>query len=1621
MQYEEGSARGALLKIEGYRSLEYLDYPALPFRVVGILLPQGEEVVSYRLEIQDEIMVAPRRPLALHEGSERDDGTSAGIVLAKSAAETEDGIFPRWRARHTGSSDYRGYHIANFAVYPVRYDVATGGLVVCTEARLVVETAPASSAVVGAKRVRHVDGFREKSRSDLETMVVNPEEAAGYVWSDIEVNPGTRGFVPSYEPSMQGSEVAYLIVTNEAMASTFQKLADAKTKKGVPAVVRTTEWISENYRAGADLAESIRIFIREAYEKWGVEWVLLGGDTEVIPARFGFVAFYTGDFIPTDMYYSCLDGSWNADADSLWGEAYHSSTDTGDDCDLYAEVYLGRLPASNAAEAGVLVNKTINYAIPIDAGSKSKFLMLAEVVFPSDYHPGDAIILDGAEISQAVYTSHLNGNPDVTTARLYENYTAYPGSTQLLRTLSIDSMNAGTGHILHVGHGYKYNMSVGDGSILNYDANSLTNGNKIFAMYLMNCTNVAFDTDCLAEYFLLNPNGGALSVTGASRSAFPSASRPYLDTYYHMLFDQDITQLGKLHALSREPYTSSAFGETADRWTHFIYNLLGDPETCLFQGRARTFAVVKPASALFGPNDIQIQVTSGGAPYDSAFVCLYKKGDDYRYAPTGPTGAVTFDDFLCKSSGPIYVTVTGLNHGRYLDSIMVASQTPAYLRVNATMIEDFVVGNNDRRIDAGETAHFHIELKNTGMTAATKLYGAIRSQDPEVIVIDSTSVYPNISAGGKGTSVDGFRFAVSPTMPDEDPIEFTVEVRDSTGRFWSEKLALEVHAPALALYVNTMTDTLPYGNNNGIIEAGENFLLAVGIKNFGTGTAYGLSAKIRSLDSDLIVTDSTSVYGDIALLGTEYGSGFVLREVNIAQVNQFSLTVTDAYGRTLSRTMELRRPAAPTTLVLNASYGATEIQLTWHRPDSAESYRYRVYHSLDSGGPYTAVNRDLISYTLFRDTDLLPSTRYYYVVTTVDSCGNEGPPCAEKTATTSPPQLLGWPNRLGKETASSVKIADVDGDRHPDIVVGADYIYAWNANGIELRDGDGQPLTWGVFNTLGSNYTATVALGDLDGVLGFEIVGSSWNTRQIYVFNKNGATLPGWPKTVKYQCWASPVLADLDGDGDLEIVAYDISGIVYAWHHNGVEVRDGDLNPTTDGYFFVTKNPNTWHLSTPGFADMDEDGIGELIVCAPGDSIYCLNGNGSRVPGWPVPLADVGANITASPAIGDIDGDGHLEMIVPSSAGRVYGLNHNGTMMTGWPQWIYCNANTIVPSPALADLDDDGRLEIVIAGLDKKCYILRHDGTAFPHWPQVYTTAGTSESSPIIADIDGDRSLDIILGCEEGRLNAWNLDGEYIAGFPILLGSFIRGTPMVHDIDLNGDLELAASCWDQNVYVWDLAGEWYNGCMQWNGFHANVYNNGLKDFLAPTDASGIACIFRLLDDGIELTWSVVPEALSWNLYRERSGAGFELIAARLHADETNMVNFIDATAEAGLSYRYRLEADGRADLVRTTEEIMVPVRDARLYQNHPNPFNPSTTIPFAIPGGAETRRNALLAVYDIRGSLVKALVQGALSGGRHEAVWDGRNDRGESVASGIYFVQLSTGGYQASRKLILLR
>jgi hypothetical protein len=88
-----------------------------------------------------------------------------------------------------------------------------------------------------------------------------------------------------------------------------------------------------------------------------------------------------------------------------------------------------------------------------------------------------------------------------------------------------------------------------------------------------------------------------------------------------------------------------------------------------------------------------------------------------------------------------------------------------------------------------------------------------------------------------------------------------------------------------------------------------------------------------------------------------------------------------------------------------------------------------------------------------------------------------------------------------------------------------------------------------------------------------------------------------------------------------------------------------------------------------------------------------------------------------------------------------------------------------------------------------------------------------------------------------------------------------------------------------------------------------------------------------------------------------------------------------------------------------------------LGHNYPNPFNPVTTIPYALPKA----EHVTLMIYNIQGQLVQTLVDRRMEAGNHVATWDGKDSRGIPMASGIYFVRMKSGDFLKVNKMTLLK
>ncbi|MCA9754003.1 MAG: T9SS type A sorting domain-containing protein, partial [Gemmatimonadetes bacterium] len=138
----------------------------------------------------------------------------------------------------------------------------------------------------------------------------------------------------------------------------------------------------------------------------------------------------------------------------------------------------------------------------------------------------------------------------------------------------------------------------------------------------------------------------------------------------------------------------------------------------------------------------------------------------------------------------------------------------------------------------------------------------------------------------------------------------------------------------------------------------------------------------------------------------------------------------------------------------------------------------------------------------------------------------------------------------------------------------------------------------------------------------------------------------------------------------------------------------------------------------------------------------------------------------------------------------------------------------------------------------------------------------------------------------------------------------------------------------------------------------------------------------------------------------------------------NVLDFSGPSTPAAYEWATYGGNDRRTSVYREPEDLGVGVDpDAptamvfALGQNAPNPFSGSTAIRFALPEKAPVS----LRVYDVSGRLVRTLVNAPLDAGRHAVTWDGRDDRGRTAASGVYFYRLSSDARELTRKALRLR
>lgn len=383
-------------------------------------------------------------------------------------------------------------------------------------------------------------------------------------------------------------------------------------------------------------------------------------------------------------------------------------------------------------------------------------------------------------------------------------------------------------------------------------------------------------------------------------------------------------------------------------------------------------------------------------------------------------------------------------------------------------------------------------------------------------------------------------------------------------------------------------------------------------------------------------------------------------------------------------------------------------------------------------------------------------------------------------------------------------VGDVDRDGMPEIVftsyTGTGYTVS-GALTILSGDGAGEEGSWtsvGGYSPCGSG---GVALGDLEGDGLPEIVFVTSDTRVVAMHADGSLLWASESRPLDFTVMSYPVLADLDADGQVEIIA-------------------GRAIFTSDG---LLAGVGAWgqggSYAIPVVADLDMDGIQEVVV---GNAAYHKDGSAlwtnEQPDGWT--------------AVGDFDMDGMGE-VVSVKDGSAWLFDQDGTLLWG---------PVVVPGggggpPTVADFDGDGAPEVGVAGYEG--YVVYDtDGTEL--WMQVTTDYSSARTGSSVFDFEGDGAWEVVYGDE---LILWVFDGA--TGAPLLADDrhsswTLFEYPVIVDVDADGEAEIVLANNDsinpgwQGISVFgDATGSWAPTTPVWNQ-HAYHITNVEDDLSIPT-------------------------------------------------------------------------------------------------------------------------------------------------------------------------------------------
>ena len=528
--------------------------PLLPFYPVKLLLPQGEEVESVQINFTESTTL--RNNITIEHTQQQQPISKQTFELTKRDEKiySTDKAYPYEDYHFLGVQKLNGYSLAIINIYPYKYNPMTKTLSYYETAELEITTKASDSEA----QVQIMDFAKVANKFNKK--ILNSEASSTY--RPIAFN-STRNIDLSIPHQM-------IIITNPNLVETVQTYVDWKNSQGVSTMLVETTEIYSNYN-GIDNPAKIKTFITDAYNTWAntttpLEYVILGGDDEVVPYRgvYGSVDSTIDYGMPSDLYYACLDGSWDDNGNGIYA-------DESEIIDLTPEISVGRMPAETPAEFNHIFNKIISYE------STNNYADNVAVMYGENLNT-DPMTWGGDykdEIKDRMPTDYLLK----TRYQRDGNYSA--GET-------IDAINDNATIMNHMGHANENTVCGLNASIVN---SMLTNTQYGF-LYTQGCYPAAFDSgtsggtdgtsESVAEHLVIAEHG-LHTFIGNTRYGWyypgstDGASQFFDRSFFDAMFINNMRAIGESHNYSLLDNLNSALESSVMKWVYMELVIFGDP------------------------------------------------------------------------------------------------------------------------------------------------------------------------------------------------------------------------------------------------------------------------------------------------------------------------------------------------------------------------------------------------------------------------------------------------------------------------------------------------------------------------------------------------------------------------------------------------------------------------------------------------------------------------------------------------------------------------------------------------------------------------------------------------------------------------------------------------------------------------------------------------------------------------------------------------------------------------------------------------------------------------------------------------------------------------------------